>query len=186
MQEDFEAAFQTEDSDATFNYLKSFRRARVNFTSTEATVAARLKFHQTELCGQCVKCYFAQVCKIHYLNLYTTQPPPPPQPSLSLYPCISSHLLLKSRPICSNPTTTDKLCVPSILLTVFVDFLQCVRSVCVCVCDEGCLPLGSLSVTLPCGSRYCLVVFCTARQALVLCWRFAVCKCFIKIIIIYY
>ena len=36
----------------------------------------------------------------------------------------------------------------------------------VCVCDEGCLPLGSLSVTLPCGSRYCLVVFCTACRAL--------------------
>ena len=34
------------------------------------------------------------------------------------------------------------------LLTVFVDFLRCVHSVCVCVCDEGCLPLGSLSVNL--------------------------------------
>ena len=42
----------------------------------------------------------------------------------------------------------------------------CVR-VCVCACDEGCLSLGSLSVTFPCGSRYCLVVFCTARRALV-------------------
>ena len=77
------------------------------------------------------------------------------------------------------------------LLTVFVDFLQCVRSVWVCgcvggvwVCDEGCLPLGSLGVTVPCGSPYCLVVCCTARQALVLCWRFALYKCFIIIIII--
>ena len=59
----------------------------------------------------------------------------------------------------------------------------CVRAY-VCVCDDGCLPLGSLSVTLPCGgSRYCLVVFCTARRALVLCWRFAIYKCFICIII---
>ena len=64
LQEEFEAAFRTEDRNATFNYLKSFRRARVNFTSTEATVAARLKFHETELCGQVIKCYFAQVCEI--------------------------------------------------------------------------------------------------------------------------
>ena len=51
--------------------------------------------------------------------------------------------------------------------------------VCVCVCacvyDEGCLPLCS---------PYCLVVCCTARQALVLCWKFALYKRFIIVIII--
>ena len=67
----------------------------------------------------------------------------------------------------------------ALLLTVVVDILRCV-----CVCDEGCLLLGSLSVTLPCGSRFCLFVFCTARRALVLCWRLALYKCFIIIIII--
>ena len=45
----------------------------------------------------------------------------------------------------------------------------------VCVYDVGCLPLGS---------PYCLVVFCTARRALVLYWRFALYKCFIIIITI--
>ncbi|KAK7107619.1 hypothetical protein V1264_015512 [Littorina saxatilis] len=59
--EEFEAAFRSYDSDASFNYLKSFRRARVNFTSTESTVSARLKYHDTELCGQIIKCYFAQL-----------------------------------------------------------------------------------------------------------------------------
>ena len=44
-----------------------------------------------------------------------------------------------------------------------------------CAYDEGCLPLGSPD---------CLVVFCTARGALVLCWRFALYKCFLIIIII--
>ena len=67
LQDEFEAAFRTEDSEATFNYLKSFRRARVNFSSTEATVAARLKFHEREVCGQHIKCYFAQVCEAYGL-----------------------------------------------------------------------------------------------------------------------
>ena len=34
------------------------------------------------------------------------------------------------------------------------------------------------------GSRYCLFVFCTARRALVLYWRFELYNCFIIIIII--
>ena len=84
--------------------------------------------------------------------------------------------------------------VPILLLTNSVpppfSSVNCFRwfsAVCaqlVCVCDKGCLPLGSLSVTLPCGSRYCLVVFCTVHWALVLCWRFTLYKCFIIIIII--
>ena len=37
---------------------------------------------------------------------------------------------------------------------------------------------------MPLGSPCCLAVFCTARGALVLCWRFALYKCFIIIIII--
>ena len=58
--------------------------------------------------------------------------------------------------------------------------VQCVRVcliVCVCGCvhHEGCLPLCS---------PYRLVVCCTARQAPLWCWRFALYKCFIIIIII--
>ena len=42
--------------------------------------------------------------------------------------------LLASGGICSNPTTTDKLYpLHSLMLTDFVDFLRCVRSMCVCV-----------------------------------------------------
>ena len=54
------------------------------------------------------------------------------------------------------------------------DLLMTAVSVGRIVYDEDCLPLGSPN---------CLVVFCTARQALVLCWRFVLYKCFIIIII---
>lgn len=59
-----EDAFKKFDADVTFNYLKSFRRARVNFSSTEQTVQARLSMNETELCGHHIKCFFAQIPKI--------------------------------------------------------------------------------------------------------------------------
>lgn len=61
LKEEFEAAFRGIDSEASFNYLKSFRRARVNFTTLDLTLHARHKFNNTELCGQTIKCYFAQL-----------------------------------------------------------------------------------------------------------------------------
>lgn len=70
-QSEFEAAFKEYDSGATFNYLKSFRRARVNFSTTEATVQARLGLNDKVVCGQPIKCYFAQVRVTHSQNLYT-------------------------------------------------------------------------------------------------------------------
>ena len=57
---------------------------------------------------------------------------------------------------CGHTFTTILFC------ELFLLIFGSACTVCVCVCDEGCLPLGSQSVTLPCGSRYCLVVFCTA------------------------
>lgn len=60
----FEAIFKSYDAEATFNYLKSFRRARVNFSSTESTVRARQAVNETELFGQTIKCYFAQIPKM--------------------------------------------------------------------------------------------------------------------------
>ncbi|KAL8584347.1 hypothetical protein ACOMHN_031967 [Nucella lapillus] len=61
--ENFEMIFRNYDLHASFNYLKSFRRARVNFSSPEATVAARLERNNTEICGQLVNCYFARMPK---------------------------------------------------------------------------------------------------------------------------
>lgn len=83
--QEFEAIFRSYDAEATFNYLKSFRRARVNFSSPEATVAARLERHNTELCGQCVKCYFARIPKT--LSEGGLLPPKPEKMFLISPPC---------------------------------------------------------------------------------------------------
>ncbi|XP_076445020.1 calcipressin-3-like isoform X2 [Babylonia areolata] len=72
--EEFKAAFRNQDPEATFNFLKSFRRARVNFSSTEATVATRLERHNTQLCGQDIKCYFARVPKMSEGGLLPPKP----------------------------------------------------------------------------------------------------------------
>ncbi|XP_025096872.1 calcipressin-1-like isoform X2 [Pomacea canaliculata] len=81
---EFEAAFKEYDSGATFNYLKSFRRARVNFSTTEATVQARLGLNDKVVCGQPIKCYFAQVPKSTDDHLH---PPKPEKMFLISPPC---------------------------------------------------------------------------------------------------
>ncbi|KAK7494816.1 hypothetical protein BaRGS_00013943 [Batillaria attramentaria] len=85
VKEQFEAAFKGYDAGVTFNYLKSFHRARVNFTSTEATVQARLALNETELCGQQIKCYFAQVPKLS--SDEHLHPPKPEKMFLISPPC---------------------------------------------------------------------------------------------------
>lgn len=56
----FENLFRNYDSNASFQYLKSFRRARVVFGSTIAAAKARIKLHQQTVHGKAIKCYFAQ------------------------------------------------------------------------------------------------------------------------------
>ena len=46
---------------AIFQYLKSFRRARVTFESPLDAVQARIQLHETEILGKIVKVYFSQV-----------------------------------------------------------------------------------------------------------------------------
>ncbi|KAJ8315021.1 hypothetical protein KUTeg_007171 [Tegillarca granosa] len=57
---EFEKVFLNYDSTASFMYLKCFRRARVNYSLPEIATKARIHLHETNICGQCVKCYFAQ------------------------------------------------------------------------------------------------------------------------------
>lgn len=56
----FEAKFQEIDETVTFQYFKSFRRARVNFDTNENAAEARSKFHKTEYKGEIIKCFFTQ------------------------------------------------------------------------------------------------------------------------------
>ncbi|XP_064628676.1 calcipressin-1-like isoform X2 [Lineus longissimus] len=56
----FERLFKEFDPDATFQYLKSFRRARVNFNSQMAALRARIQLDEMLIEGKKIKCFFAQ------------------------------------------------------------------------------------------------------------------------------
>lgn len=59
-QERFEAIFQAYDADATFQYLKSFRRVRVNFTTPQRAAEARIRCHGLKFGENRLACYFTQ------------------------------------------------------------------------------------------------------------------------------
>ena len=58
---DLESMFLSVDDSAHFIYLKSFRRARVDFSSSGKAAAARDKLDGTVFEGEKIRCYFAQV-----------------------------------------------------------------------------------------------------------------------------
>ena len=61
MQEDFESLFRHYEASAQFQYLKSFRRARVLFEGVESCSAAHNELYNYEFHGQQIKCYYALV-----------------------------------------------------------------------------------------------------------------------------
>ena len=61
---DLEALFLTVDESSKFIYLKSFRRARVDFSSSGKAAAARNKCDGISFEGEKIRCYFAQVCSV--------------------------------------------------------------------------------------------------------------------------
>jgi len=62
VQENFESLFRHYEATVQFQYLKSFRRARIIFQSTESAATAHHELYNYEFHGQQIKCYFAQVC----------------------------------------------------------------------------------------------------------------------------
>ncbi|XP_041352055.1 calcipressin-1-like [Gigantopelta aegis] len=73
----FEARFLEYDETATFQYLKSFRRARINFSSSGLAVNARIRLHEIDMLGRTMKCYFAQSTPKESANSSTHLHPPP-------------------------------------------------------------------------------------------------------------
>lgn len=55
-----EEIFQVFDESPSFQYFKSFRRVRVNFSNPTAAAKARIQCHQTKFGDSIVNCYFAQ------------------------------------------------------------------------------------------------------------------------------
>jgi len=59
-QEQFECVFRELDKDVTFIYLRNFRRARVQFSSSEFAAIARIRYDGVVISGSSIRCFFFQ------------------------------------------------------------------------------------------------------------------------------
>lgn len=72
---DMENLFRAFSDEVTFQWLRSFRRLRVNYERPAAAAQARIQLHQFPFLQSCISCYFAQpVTPVSVKNL---EPPAP-------------------------------------------------------------------------------------------------------------
>jgi calcipressin-2 len=76
-QTELEALFRTFDETATFHYLRSFRRARVDFSSNSIATKARVHLHHTPFGDSVMNCFFGQPPLINKNSQQFLQIPPP-------------------------------------------------------------------------------------------------------------
>ncbi|EFX73053.1 hypothetical protein DAPPUDRAFT_215632 [Daphnia pulex] len=74
---ELEALFRTFDETATFHYLRSFRRARVDFSSNSIATKARVHLHHTPFGDSVMNCFFGQPPLINKNSQQFLQIPPP-------------------------------------------------------------------------------------------------------------
>lgn len=75
LKREMEDLFKTFSDDATFQWLRSFRRLRVNYDSAVAAANARVQLHQYEFYESRINCYFAQ--PVTPVSLRNLRPPTP-------------------------------------------------------------------------------------------------------------
>lgn len=81
-----EDLFRLYDPNVTFQWLKSFRRLRVNFSTPLAAATARIELHQYKFQDSIITCYFAQ--PVTPVKNSTLQPPAP-------YKQVNASILVK-------------------------------------------------------------------------------------------
>ncbi|XP_076838516.1 uncharacterized protein rcan1b isoform X1 [Brachyhypopomus gauderio] len=74
LKDEFEGLFRPFDAGVSFQFFKSFRRVRINFTDALAASEARVNLHKSNFNGKEMRLYFAQVSS----TSSTVAPPPPP------------------------------------------------------------------------------------------------------------
>ncbi|XP_059409468.1 calcipressin-1 isoform X1 [Carassius carassius] len=74
LKEQFEALFRAFDPSTSFQFFKSFRRVRINFTDALTAAEARVKLHKSDFNGKEMRLYFAQSVHIGSTRL---EPPKP-------------------------------------------------------------------------------------------------------------
>ncbi|OWR53914.1 protein sarah [Danaus plexippus] len=75
LKKELEDLFRTFSNNVTFQWLRSFRRLRVNYDSPLSAVSARVQFHQYQFYNSCINCYFAQ--PVTPISLKNLKPPAP-------------------------------------------------------------------------------------------------------------
>lgn len=109
VKDQFETLFHQFDVGVYFQFFKSFRRVRINFTNAVAAVQARVKLHKSDFNGKEMRLYFAQSVQIGSPRLE----PPKPEKQFLISPPASPPVGWEQAPDAMPSVNYDLLCAVS-------------------------------------------------------------------------